>query len=264
MARVAAAILIVGDEILSGHTQDTNSHYLAQRLRSRGIPVGRIVACSDRIEDVADRITELLAARFRYVFVCGGIGPTPDDRTYEAVATAASLPLVLDPADAQWMRERVARTGYGRELLEDEAGSEALWRMVRRPEGSRRIGNPVGAALGSFVEIGETGLIVLPGVPRELRAMMEQEVEPLLSGGPGEDAAEIEVRGEEAALWSILRDAEARFQDVRIGSYPQDDKGRIVLRLQGTPEGVRTAEAFLRQAVQRLSGSGSARAPRLI
>lgn len=256
-----AAILIVGDEILAGHTQDTNSHYLANRLRGLGIRLARIVACGDPVDDIAQQVSRLIHDGLDPILVCGGIGPTPDDRTYEAVAIATETPLAVAAGDAQWMRERVAQTGYGRDLLEDEARSEALWRMVRRPEGSRRILNPVGAALGSLVEHRAARIIVLPGVPRELRAMMEQEVETLLQGGQPEAVREIRVRGEEAHLYPLLREAEARFPDVRFGSYPQDEKGTILLRISGAAGALAPAVEFLRRGLEQGRKSG---APRLI
>lgn len=244
-----AGILVVGDEILEGHTQDANSHYLAVRLRGLGIRVARIVACSDQIDDISEQVSRLVNDGLTPVFVCGGIGPTPDDRTYEAVGIATATPLALAPEDARWMRERVQASGYGRELLEDEARSEGLWRMVRRPEGSRRILNPTGAALGSIVEHLGAKIVVLPGVPGELRSMMEQEVEPLLEREAPEGLEEIRVRGEEAHLWELLREAEARFPEVRLGSYPQDDKGLILLRVQGPKAAVEEAGRFMRKAL---------------
>lgn len=256
-----AGILIVGDEILAGHTQDTNSHDLALRLRGLGIRVGRIVACSDQIDDIAEQLSRLVHDGLSPILVCGGIGPTPDDRTYEAVAIATATPLALAPEDAQWMRDRVRETGYGRELLEDDARAEALWRMVRRPEGSARILNPLGAALGSIVEYLGAKIIVLPGVPRELKAMMEQEVEPRLQREAPESLQEIRLRGEEAHLWPLLRDAEARFPEARIGSYPQDERGLIVVRIEGPSKTVAEAHGFLRRA---LDVPGKPGAPTLI
>ncbi|HLE47401.1 MAG TPA: competence/damage-inducible protein A [Candidatus Thermoplasmatota archaeon] len=237
-----AAILIVGDEILDGHTQDTNSHYFANRLRACGLLLRRIVTVPDDVDEIERALLRLAGDAFDHVFVCGGIGPTPDDRTYEAVAMAAGAPLVVTKDDEAWMKARITAKGYGQGLLDDADRAEALWRMVRRPEGSRRIDNPVGAALGSIVTIGASKAYVLPGVPRELRAMMEQVVEPILGNArPTGVVAELEVVAEEARLWPALLDAESRFPGVRLGSYPQDDRGRIILRVQGAGDDVEAA-----------------------
>ena len=245
-----AAILIVGDEILDGHMQDTNSHYLAGRLRARGILLRRIVTVGDDLDGIESALRILLPEKFNHVFVCGGIGPTPDDRTYEAVAMAVGAPLVVTKEDEAWMRARVAANAYGEGLLEDAERAEAMWRMVRRPEGSKVLTNPVGAALGSAIHHGPTIVYVLPGVPRELQAMMEQAVEPTLAPPvKGTAIAELEIRGEEARLWPTLREVEARFPQVRLGSYPQDDRGRILLRVQGDSASVEAAVARLQSAL---------------
>jgi molybdenum cofactor synthesis domain-containing protein len=247
----SAAVLIVGDEILEGHTQDTNSHYLAQRLAAKGIRLRRIVVCSDDVDDIAQQLARLTEDRFEFLFVCGGIGPTPDDRTYESVAIAASVPLVVTPQDEAWMRQRAQERTYAPELLQDDDAIEPLRRMVRRPEGSVRIDNPVGAALGSAVTIGATTVFVLPGVPRELRAMMEQVVEPrFLDAHRRSDAiAELEYVGAEARLYRIMREVEARAPNVRLGSYPQDQRGRVILRLQGPRGEVLAALVMLEKAL---------------
>lgn len=248
---VLAAILVVGDEILEGHTQDTNSHYLAQRLRSRGIRLGRVVACGDDVDDISAQIERLARDGFSPIFVTGGIGPTPDDRTYEAVAMAAGVPLVVTTQDEAWMRRRSQERGYAPELLADDALAEPLRRMVRRPEGSDVVLNPFGMALGSRVRIAASDVFVLPGVPREMRAMVEQEIEPRFFGDakPQAGLLELEYVGQEARLYSLMRDVEARCPGVRLGSYPQDDRHRIILRLQGPPETVESARRIIVDAL---------------
>jgi len=230
-----AIVVIVGDEILEGHIQDTNSHYLAKRLYARGIDLVRIVTVSDVVDDIAATLEDCLRRRPDFIFVCGGIGPTPDDRTYEAVAMALQKPLIVDPQDEGWMKARIAKRGYGQGLLDDPDKAEALLRMIRRPEGTHVIDNPIGAALGTAARHGPSTLIVLPGVPRELCAMMEQVVEPriLAQPPPQRTRIELEIVAEEARLYPILRELEMKNPTVKLGSYPQDDRGRIILRIQG-------------------------------
>lgn len=242
-----ACLLVVGDEILEGHTQDTNSHYLARRLEALGIQLRHIVTVRDDVDEIGGALDHLLSDAPDVVLVTGGIGPTPDDRTYEGVAIALGVPLTINPADEAWLKASVARTTYGLGLLEDEAQREGLLRMIRRPEGSAAVDNPVGMALGSAARSGSATVFVLPGVPRELQAMMERVVEPnyLHAKKNGHARAELELRGEEARLYTVLRDAEMRHPQVRIGSYPQDEPGRILLRIQGPAAEVeRVAEAL--------------------
>ena len=252
-----AIVVIVGDEILEGHTQDTNSHYLARRLGARGIDLQRIVTVPDIVDDIAATLDDSLRRRPDFIFVCGGIGPTPDDRTYEAVAMALQRPLVVDPRDEAWMKARIAKRGYGQGLLEDPHKAEALLRMIRRPEGTDVVDNPVGAALGTAARHGPTTLIVLPGVPRELTAMMEQVIEPrfLKDQRAGRTRIELEVVAEEARLYPILRELEMKHPNVKLGSYPQDDRGRIVLRIQGDAT---TTESV---AARLIAATGARRLP---
>lgn len=252
-----AIIVIVGDEILEGHTQDTNSHYLAKRLALRGVDLVRIFTVPDVVEDIASTLEECLPRRPDFIFVSGGIGPTPDDRTYEAVAMALGKPLIVDPRDETWMKARIAKRGYGQGLLEDPEKAEALLRMIRRPEGTQVIDNPVGAALGTAAKHGPTTLFVLPGVPRELYAMMEQAIEPayLRQDPARRTRIELEVVAEEARLYPILRELEMKHPSVKLGSYPQDDRGRILLRIQGDAA---MAEAV---ATRLISATGARRLP---
>lgn len=249
----SAAILVVGDEILGGHTQDTTSHYLAQRLAARGVDLDRIVTVRDDVDAIADALAGLLRGNRDFSFVCGGIGPTPDDRTYEGVAMAVGAPLVIAPQDEAWLRQRIAKSGYGADLLEDPQQAEALLRMVRRPEGSRALRNSVGTALGSAIQVGQGWVFVLPGVPREMRAMMEREVEPayLSQRGPAETTGEVELIGEEPRLFLVLRELEARYPNLRLGSYPQEDGKRIIVRARGDPGEVEAAMARLQKEAEK-------------
>lgn len=245
-----AIVVIVGDEILEGHTQDTNSHYLAKRLTARGIDLTRMVTVPDVVDDIAETLEDCLRRKPNFIFVCGGIGPTPDDRTYEAVAMGLHKPLIIDPRDETWMKARIAKRGYGQGLLDDPDKAEALLRMIRRPEGTTVIENPIGAALGTAARHGPTTLIVLPGVPRELYAMMEQVVEPriLTPSIALRTRIELEVVAEEARLYPVLRELEMKNPTVKLGSYPQDDRGRIILRIQGDATTAETVAARLMAA----------------
>ena len=124
----ATVIITVGDEVLSGHTQDTNSSFLAARAFAAGFPVRRIEVVADRLQDIVDSIHRALAdTAVTRVAVCGGIGPTPDDRTFAAVAAALGRPLEENPVAlasiaamvsrmhaAGWIKENVVSEGNRR------------------------------------------------------------------------------------------------------------------------------------------------------
>lgn len=248
MSGTTAVILIVGDEILDGHTQDTNSHWLAGRLRARGVRLLRIETHPDDVATVADAIRRL--ARHptpEFLFVVGGIGPTPDDRTYEAVARALEVPLEARPERLEWLRAREIARGRDGGI----EASQGLRRMVMLPAGTQELVNPVGSALGCVGQAGETQVVVLPGVPRELYAMFGDVFEPQYLGGRSSAVVvrEIVERGAEARLYDALLAVERAHATVRVGSYPQAD-GRIILRLSGPEKDVLEAENDLKARVR--------------
>jgi nicotinamide-nucleotide amidase len=118
--------------------------------------------------------------------------------------------------------------------------------MIRLPRDSHALLNPVGAALGCVARTGATSLVVLPGVPAEMRAMYERAFAPVhLKPSEPPAVAEIVTHGQEAALWDVLTDAERAFPRLRFGSYPQEDGHRIVLRVSGPADEVARAREFL-------------------
>lgn len=248
-----AVVIVVGDEILGGHTLDTNSHFLSQRLAAHGVGVARREVVPDDPELIARAIRRAEDGRPRFVFVVGGIGPTPDDRTYEGVALALHLPLEVPPEGRAWMEEIVRGRPYAAPLWADPAKSEPLLRMVRLPRGSRALKNPAGMALGCAAPAGDATLFVLPGVPRELEAMLLQEIEPqwMADLRPKLVTRELTVRGAEAVWYETLAALEKERPGLKVGSYPQPD-GRIIFRLTGpapdVEQGWRRLEAQARQS----------------
>lgn len=252
MVSQTAAIVVVGDEILSGHTQDTNSHWLAQRVRRRGVRLLRIETIPDdeaEIETTVRRNLERDAPTF--LFVVGGIGPTPDDRTYEGVRRALGVELDVRPEHVAALRKRYKALGRARPDLDPER-AQAVRRMIQLPKGAEPLANPVGAALGCVATSGASRLVVLPGVPRELYAMFDRSFAPrhLDKSARAETVRELEVWGVEAALWDTLETVGRENPAVRVGSYPQDDRGRIILRLSGGPAEVRNATRRLRELLK--------------
>ncbi len=206
--RVTAAILIIGDEILSGRTQDTNTRTLARFLGVLGIDVveGRVVP------DETDRIVEALnalRARADYVFTTGGIGPTHDDITADAVAQAFGVALPENPEAVAVLQGRYP----GEEL------NAARRRMARIPEGASLIANPVSAAPG--FQIGN--VFVLAGVPTIMTGMLE-DVGPRLRGGRPVVSRTVRVdgTGEGTLAEPLERVAKAR-RELSLGSYPYFD-----------------------------------------
>ncbi len=171
-----AEILSVGDEVVSGQIVDSNAAWLSQRLADLGI----VVAAHAAVRDIQSEIVEavkLAAGRSEVVIVTGGLGPTHDDLTREAVAAAAGAELVLDPPSLEHVEQIFAARGI------EMPASNAKQATV--PRGSDVFPNATGTAAGFRVDIGAASVFVLPGVPREMKAMFEGAAVPLLPKGDG-------------------------------------------------------------------------------
>jgi molybdenum cofactor synthesis domain-containing protein len=243
--------IAVGDELLRGHTQDTNSHWLAQRLYALGFPLRR----GHMVSDVQDEIVRVVRAEVQRqptcLFVCGGLGPTPDDRTMAALAEALDRPLALDPRAAEHIQVRLDFLhGIGR--IPTPEMKEANRRMAEVPEGAIILENAIGMAPGlEFPIDGGGNLFVLPGVPRELKTIFEDEIAPkYLAGGTIHVTEEVHFTGAvEAEFWDLLNRIEKEFPGVSVGSYPQPDRGYLIIRLAGPrPGDVRAAAEAVRFA----------------
>src|SRR5688572_6118162 len=171
LVEVSAEIVNIGDELLSGDVVNTNATFLADRCRRLGLVIERIHVVRDRVEEIATCIREV-AARSRIGLVSGGLGPTTDDCTSDALAVAAGLPLLADPGALTRLQDKWKR--FGRPM------PEANRKQADFPSGAEILSNPVGTAEGFRLLVGESQFFVMPGVPLELRKMMVEQVEPRL------------------------------------------------------------------------------------
>ena len=167
----SAEIITIGTEILLGEIVDTNSAYLARRLRDLNVDVYRTSTIGDNTTRIAAIIRETLA-RTDIIITTGGLGPTVDDPTREAVAQAVNTVVEYQPELWQQIVERMAR--FGRTAGENQK------RQAYIPRGAKALKNPVGTAPAFIVEQNEKCIISLPGVPREMEYLLENEVLPYL------------------------------------------------------------------------------------
>ncbi|MEZ5770840.1 MAG: molybdopterin-binding protein [Defluviimonas denitrificans] len=225
MSNPTAAILVIGDEILSGRTRDANMHYLAGELATKGIDLKEARIVPD-VQDAIVAALNALRVRYDHVFTSGGIGPTHDDITADAVAAAFGLPLhVRDDA-----RDLLARH-YDRSGLEF---NEARMRMARIPEGAVLIDNPISTAPGFSLE----NVHVMAGVPNIFQAMVASLL-PRLTGGRPLLSQTLRIERGEGSVAKPLAALAAEFDDLSFGSYPFIQNGaygtNIVVR--GTDAG---------------------------
>jgi len=237
MAEVAPTVIIaVGDELLSGHTLDTNSHLLAARAFQAGFPVRRIEAVADENAAIARAIRRALGEDgVTRIVVGGGIGPTPDDHTFEAVAQALDRPLALHAGALAHISAIVARM-HAAGWVETPEVSEANRRVALMPAGATLIPNRRGMTPAIALDVdADRFLFVLPGIPREFAAIVDEELIPMYFAG-GSQPLVIEVRYTsvpEAQMYEPMLTLTEEFPDVQVGSYPQTDRRELVLRLRG-------------------------------
>ncbi|MGA8206619.1 MAG: molybdopterin-binding protein [Candidatus Dormiibacterota bacterium] len=230
----ASWIVAVGDELLSGYTSDTNSAWLAQRLSQSPYPCARIVVVPDRVEAIAAELQAAASAEADRIFCCGGLGPTPDDRTMAGVARMLGVELVVDEGVLAGIRERVARR-FREGRAESPEPNPGNLKMSLIPRGATVLRNPVGGAPPLAIPLPSAGsgggwLFVLPGVPAELRAVFEEEIEPgYMTGEGGRHYRELRFEGvPESSFFPALVELETSFPELSFGSYPQTTGGVII------------------------------------
>ncbi len=241
-APVTAAILVIGDEILSGRTKDRNIGYIAEYLARIGVEVREARVVPDVEDEIIVAVNEL-RGRYDYLFTTGGIGPTHDDITADAIAKAFGVTIDVDPRALAVMMER---------YREDEL-TPARRRMARIPAGADLVDNPVSKAPGFRLD----NVIVMAGVPSVMQAMLDHAVKGI-KGGALLLTATVEASNLPEGLYGdALREIAAARPQVSIGSYPSFSDGRfrnqIVVRAR-EDAALAEAKAAVEAMVARLAG----------
>jgi len=233
---VTAAVLVIGDEILSGRTKDKNIGYIAEYMTNIGIDLREVRVVPDVMDEIVDALNAL-RARYTYVFTTGGIGPTHDDITADAVAKAFGVELYEDQRIIEAMLTR----------MKPEDLNESRRRMARVPKGGELVPNPVNKIPG--FRIGN--VIVMAGVPMIMQAMLDS-VAPTLETGVKLTMQSVDADAPEGAYAAALGDIAKARENLSIGSYPSyvDGKFRnqIIIRGRDPQEvaaGVKDVEAML-------------------
>jgi molybdenum cofactor synthesis domain-containing protein len=214
---ITAGLLVIGDEILSGRTKDVNIGATADFCTDLGIDLKEVRVVSDETDDIVEAVNAL-RARYTYVFTTGGIGPTHDDITADAVAKAFGVALPIHPEARAMLESRWKQTGT--------EVNEARLRMARIPEGGELIVNSVSAAPG--FRIGNVH--VMAGVPIIMRAMLEA-LAPTLKGGKKVLSVTVKAAVGEGTIGGPLAALQEQYPDVKMGSYPQMGKDRVMTEL---------------------------------
>ena len=218
-------IINTGNELLDGRVLNTNAQWMARACSAKGLTVKRITVVGDSLEDLEAAVREALSRGPDLLLMTGGLGPTPDDVTAEALARALGRELRLDQLALELVRRAYERLG-----LEFSPAAE---KMAKLPEGAIPLENPVGTAPGILIEVGRTRVIALPGVPEEMKAMFERHVQPILdelAEGLARYEAYFLAHGiREADLARLLAELRQEHPDVYVKTHPKAEGGRYYL-----------------------------------
>jgi molybdenum cofactor synthesis domain-containing protein len=242
---VTAAVLVIGDEILSGRTKDKNIGYIAEYLTRLGIDLREVRVVGDDESAIVEAVNAL-RARHTYLFTTGGIGPTHDDITAECVAKAFGVPIDYDPRAVKILKERLAQTGG--EI------NEARMRMTRIPQGAELVLNKVSAAPGFWLG----NAIVMAGVPSIMQVMLD-EVAPKLKTGVRMLSETVRADAREGDIGTPLGEIAKAHPEVSIGSYPFFDETRgpntnVVIRARDAAK-LAAARSAVETMLQRVRGA---------
>ncbi|HUJ46651.1 MAG TPA: molybdopterin-binding protein [Rhizomicrobium sp.] len=234
-----AAMLVIGDEILSGRTQDTNTNYVARFLAALGIDLKEARVVPDVEAEIVAALNAL-RPRYSYVFTTGGIGPTHDDITADAVARAFDVSIGYHPEAFAALEARFPPGEF----------NEARQRMARIPAGATLIGNSVSVAPGFQIE----NVFVMAGVPVVMRAMLE-DLAPRLKRGTLVRTCTIMAKAPEGRIAADLARVQSQHKAIAIGSYPyyrEDGAGVYVVVRGRDPAEVEVAGSLIEQSLRAL------------
>lgn len=216
-AIVTAAMIVIGDEILSGRTKDKNIGFVADYLTGLGIDLKEVRIVADEKDDIIEAVNTL-RSRYDYIFTSGGIGPTHDDITAESISEAFGVPCLPHPQAMKEMAEYYA--------ARDMEFTESRKRMARTPEGAELIDNPISKAPGIRMD----NVYIMAGVPKIMQAMMDA-IAPTLKGGAKMISLAIDCPYGEGTIGAGLGAIQAVHSDTMIGSYPRYDDGRYTTQI---------------------------------
>jgi len=236
-------IIIVGNEILTGDILDTNTNWICHLVHSRGGIVTRVTVIPDILNVVAKTVREAVARKSDILFTSGGLGPTSDDLTLEAVALGTDRKVALHDEALEQVRQQYDRF-FKQGIMSQGGLNPARQKMACLPQGGEPLLNPVGTAPGVILQVDQTTIISVPGVPSELKGIIEQSLQGFLDQTFGEGEAMsrcVSVTcNDESLLEPVLIDIVERYPDIytkslatTIGESPEMD---IIMTMSGIGE----------------------------
>ena len=244
-----SGIITVGNEILDGYVQDANSCWLARRLTDLGIDVKRICIVGDDIDEIKSALSFYLDADISMIFVCGGMGPTPDDKTVEGISNFFNMSLIKSEEITRQIETKLSYL-QGRKV----ELPERMMKMTYVPEGCKIIKNDVGLAPGILIEIDYKKIFLLPGVPNELEYVFDNEIETKIAKfGEKKQSEEICVKSEESVFSNLIKMLNEKYPGLTIGIYPHYGEMRLLIRLIGKEDDVKEASEIIKREIKKLN-----------
>ncbi|TKB25916.1 competence/damage-inducible protein A [Desulfopila sp. IMCC35006] len=263
--RIAAKveIIIVGNEILTGDILDTNTNWLCKLVHGRGGMVTRVTIVPDVLEVVSAAVREAVSRKVDILFTSGGLGPTADDLTLQAVAEGTDREIALHNEALEMVRRQYDRF-FEQGIMQQGGLNPARQKMACLPLGGEPLLNPVGTAPGVYLHVEQTAIISVPGVPSELKGIIQQSLQQFLDQAFGEGEAMSRcvavMCNDESLLDPILLRIVEKYPEIytkslatTIGENPEMD---IIMTISGIGEKKRLLEKAFQELCAGLTGLG--------
>lgn len=256
MKRINFELITIGNELLIGKILNTNMQWLTSAITELGGNVVRVTTVGDYVENIASALLEAFNRKADFIITCGGLGPTFDDKTLEALSKAVNMPLELDGAALRLMKKSY-KFWHNSDDERYELTPSRL-KMARLPYGAEPLYNPVGSASGVYLKYSGTKIVALPGVPVEMKTIFKEHVAPIIRDLVGdifrtEGSVKVTEIGE-SNIAPLIDEVMNEFQDVYVKSHPKrEPKLWLELHFSSVSNNKEITEKSVREAMSRLS-----------
>lgn len=250
-----AEILSIGNELLIGHTLDTNSHWIAKRFNELGWIVERVTQLRDSLDAICSGVRESVQRNPRVLITLGGLGPTYDDMTLAGIARGLGRPMRLNSDALRFVEEHYQRLETRPKLTKYRT------KMATLPQGAQPMPNPVGTAPGVMIKVSSTTIFSLPGVPSEMKAIFRSSIVPFLKSFKAFRPVEIQIKIAgiiESALAPVLDEARKKYSGLYFKSHPRGretgPRPLIILQVYNTrPQSAGQVWQATRYVIEKIS-----------
>lgn len=245
---VAIELFSIGTELVLGQIQDTNAHWIAQQTLQLGGELRRVTMLRDNFDEMTEALESAVERETALILTTGGLGPTPDDMTVAVVASLIGTKSIVS-------QETVAEYKKRREMAEDDILNEALTKMATIPESAKVLQNPAGWAPCISVDHKQSTIMMMPGPPREMKAVYESHIQPLIVERYRSEisTARVYVSMFEAEVSPLMQKVMERHNDVYLKAYValrKVDENRMPIDFVSTSNDKDESETQLQQSIQ--------------